>query len=189
MYLAVSQTGVSLGLTREGDEAQKPVYYTSQAFKGVEAWYRSIKKMVFTMIIASQKLRPYFQAHSIIMLIDQPITKAMNKLDAAGWLVLWAIELGKFNVKCRPQTAIKAQALANFIAEFTLGVENNEDEAWWKIKVDGSSNKDAGVKVVLESPEKDVIQYAIQLQFPSTNNDAEYEALLTGLKLAKSIGA
>ena len=68
-------------------------------------------------------------------------------------------------------------------------MENNEDEAWWKIKVDGSSNKDAGVKVVLESPEKDVIQYAIQLQFPSTNNDAEYEALLTGLKLAKSIGA
>ena len=84
MYLAVSQTGVSLGLIREGDEAQKPVYYTSQAFKGVEAWYSSIKKMVFTLIIASQKLRPYFQAHSIIMLIDQPIKTAMNKLDAAG---------------------------------------------------------------------------------------------------------
>ena len=103
---------------------------------------------------------------------------------------MWAVELGKFDVKCRPQTAIKAQALANFIAEFTLGVENNEDEAWWKIKVDGSSNKDArGVKVVLESPEKDVIQYAVRLQFSTTNNDAEYEALLIGLKLAKSIRA
>lgn len=69
-------------------------------------------------------------------------------------------------------------------------MENKVDEAFWTVKVDGSSNKEArGVGVIFETPEKDVIQYAIQLQFPTTNNEAEYEALLTGLKLAKSMGA
>ena len=116
MYLDVSQTAVSSALIRESDEAQKPVYYTIQAFKGVEARYSNIEKMVFALIIASRKLRLCFQAHSIIVLTNQPIKKAMNKLDAAGWLVFWAVELGKFDVKYRPQTTIKAQALANLIA-------------------------------------------------------------------------
>ena len=86
--------------------------------------------------------------------------------------------------------AIKAQALANFVAEFTLGVENEIDEAFWTVKVDGSSNKEVrGVGVVLKTLEKDVIQYDVWLQFPTTNNEAKYEALLTGLKLVKSTEA
>ena len=117
MYLDVSQTAVSSALIRESDEAQKPVYYTIQAFKGVEAWYFNIEKMVFALITSSWKLRPYFQAHSIIMLTNQPIKKVMNKLNVAGWLVFWAVKLGKFDVKYRPQTTIKAQALANLIAD------------------------------------------------------------------------
>ena len=50
---------------------------------------------------------------------DQLIKKAMNKPKAAGWMVQWAIELSQFDVEYRPRTAIKAQALEDFIAEFT----------------------------------------------------------------------
>ena len=78
LYLAVSQTAVSSTLIREEHKIQKPVYYTSQAFKGAEARYPSIEKMVFALIIASWKLRPYFQAHMIIVLTDQPMKKVMN---------------------------------------------------------------------------------------------------------------
>ena len=52
-------------------------------------------------------------------MIDQPIRKTMNKIDAAGQLIQWAIELGQFDIKYRTQVAIKAQVLANFIVEFT----------------------------------------------------------------------
>ena len=38
------------------------------------------------------------------------------------------------------------------------------------------------------SPNKDVLKYGVQLQFPATNNEAEYEAILTSLRLAKAIG-
>ena len=58
-------------------------------------------------------------------MIDQPIRKAMSKPEAAGRMVQWAIELSQFDVEYRPRTAIKAQALADFIAEFTTLEEAN----------------------------------------------------------------
>ena len=80
--------------------------------------------------------------------------------------------------------------MADFVAKFTLGAEDKVDEVFLTVKVDGSFNKEAGgVRVILETIEKDVIQYAVWLQFPTTNNEAEYEAFLTGLKLTKSMGA
>ena len=55
---------------------------------------------------------------------------------------------------------------------------------------DGSSNRQAGgAGVVLLSPEGDVVECMIRLDFPTTNNEAEYEALVAGLDLAKAIGA
>ena len=59
---------------------------------------------------------------------DQPIRIAMNKPEAAGRMVQWAIELSQFDVEYYPRTAIKAQALADFIAEFTTPKEANYPE-------------------------------------------------------------
>ena len=58
--------------------------------------------------MASRKLCPYFQANPIIVMTDQPIKKAMHKLEAAGRMIQWAIELSQFDVQHCPQTAIKA---------------------------------------------------------------------------------
>ena len=52
----------------------------------------------------------------------------MNKPEAAGRMVQWAIELSQFDVEYYPRTAIKAQALADFIAEFTTPKEANYPE-------------------------------------------------------------
>ena len=50
---------------------------------------------------------------------DHPLKKAMNKLEAAGRIIQWAIELSEFDIKYQLRHAIKAQALTDFIAEFT----------------------------------------------------------------------
>ena len=44
------------------------------------------------------------------------------------------------------------------------------------------------VRVILFSPEKDVLKYGVQLQFPATNNEAKYKAILTSLRVAKALG-
>ena len=108
LYLAVFVTAVSAALVREENRVQLSVYYVSQAFQGAEARYPPIEKITFAQIVASRKLRPYFQANPIIVMTDQPIRKAMNKPEAAGRMVQWAIELSQFDVEYRPRTAIKA---------------------------------------------------------------------------------
>ncbi|XP_075633517.1 uncharacterized protein LOC142605976 [Castanea sativa] len=122
-----------------------------------------------------------------------PLKKAMNKLEAAGRLVQWAIELSEFDVRYQPRSATKAQVLADFIAEFTPSQDelNKEEGAQrWVINVDGLSTLHAGgIRVILRSPEGDKLEYAAHLQYQTTNNEAEYEALFKGLELAKSLGA
>ena len=121
---------------------------------------------------------------------DQPIKKAMNKPEAVRRMVQWAIELSQFDVEYRPWTAIKAQALADFIAEFTTPEDANRQEDLWTINTDGSSTQQGGrAGIVITSPENDVLKYGIQLKFLITSNEAEYEALLAGLRIAKALGA
>jgi hypothetical protein len=52
----------------------------------------------------------------------------MNKPDAAGRLIQWAIELSKFDIEYRPRQAIKAQAFTDFIVEFTVAEEEPSQE-------------------------------------------------------------
>ena len=119
LYLAISPHAVSSALIREEGKMQKPVYYTSRALRGAEGQYPMMEKLAFELITASKKLWHYFQPHVINVMMDHPLKKAMNKLEAAGRLIQWAIKLSEFDIKYQPRTAIKAQALANFIAEFT----------------------------------------------------------------------
>uniref|UniRef100_A0A2N9GMR1 Uncharacterized protein n=1 Tax=Fagus sylvatica TaxID=28930 RepID=A0A2N9GMR1_FAGSY len=108
--------------------------------------------------------------------------------------IAWSIELSEFDIDYRPRTAIKAQALANFIAEFTSKddepTEDVEQTSKWTVNIDGSSTRDSGgIGIVLKSPEGDIIKQAVRLQYSTTNNEAEYEALLARLKMAKILGA
>ena len=60
-----------------------------------------------------------------MVMTDQPIKKSMNSLEAAGRMIQWAIELNQFDIEYHPRTAIKAQALVDFIAEFTFLEDDN----------------------------------------------------------------
>ena len=117
LYLAVTPHAVSSTLMKEEGRIQKPVYYTSRALKGAEGRYPQIEKLAFALITASRKLRHYFQAYVINVMTDHPLKKAMNKLEATGRLIQWAVELSEFDIKYQPRHAIKAQALADLIAE------------------------------------------------------------------------
>ena len=108
LYLAVTPHAVSSALVREEGRVQKSVYYTSRALRGAERRYPQIEKLAFALIIASRKLRHYFQAHVINVMTDHPLKKAMNKLEAAGRLIQWAVELSEFDIKYQPRHAIKA---------------------------------------------------------------------------------
>ena len=151
-----------------------------------------MEKLAFALITASRKLRYYFQAHVIVVITDHSLKKSINKLEAAGRLIQWAIELSEFDIKYQPRNAIKAQSLVDFIAEFTPGhgdLYELEGNRTWVVHVDGLSTLHAsGIEVVLKSPEADTLKRKVHLHYQTTNNEAEYEAFLKGLELAKSLG-
>ena len=193
LYLSVTPHAVSLALIREEGRVQKPVYYTSRALRGAKEWYPLIEKLAFVLITASRKLRHYFQAHVINVMTAHPLKKAMNKLEVTRRLIRWAIELSEFDIRYQPRNAIKAQVLADFIAEFIPsydGLSGVENDKKWIVHVDGSSTQHArGIGVILQSLEGDKLKHKVRLQYQTTNNEIEYEALLKRLELAKSVEA
>ena len=81
--------------------------------------------------------------------------------------------------------------MVDFIAEYTQSEGQGADGLkQWIIHTDGSLNRHSGgVDVVIQTLERDKVECMIQLDFPTTNNEAEYEVLMAGLDLVKTAGA
>ena len=128
--------------------------------------------MALALMTAARKLKPYFQAHTIVVLTDQPLKRAMSSPEAAGRMALWAIELSEFDVQYRSQTAVKGQIMADFVAEYTQPEDKGvEGQKLWSVHMDGSSTQHSrGAGVVIQTPEGDKIECMIRLDFPTTNN-------------------
>ena len=98
LYIAVLQAAVSATLVKEEEGLQRPVYFISRAFRGVEERYPRMEKLAFALVTMARKLKPYFQAHTIIVLADQPLKRAISSPEATGRMALWAIELSEFDI-------------------------------------------------------------------------------------------
>nr|XP_025684966.1 uncharacterized protein LOC112785745 [Arachis hypogaea] len=108
-----------------------------------------------------------------------------EKTDLAGRILQWAFELSEFDLKYETRTAIKSQYLADFIAEYT---DIPGAPVSWNLYVDGSTNKaKIGAGIILESDQGTKIELSLKFEFLASNNQAEYEALLAGLRLAKEV--
>jgi len=103
-----------------------------------------MKKLAFALVTATRKLKSYFQAYTIVVLMDKPLRRATSSPEAAGRIALWVVELSEFDIRYRPRTAIKGQVVVDFIVKFTLMEGQGAEEVpQWSVHTDGSSNKQA----------------------------------------------
>ncbi|KAL0420642.1 UNVERIFIED_CONTAM: hypothetical protein Slati_3087100 [Sesamum latifolium] len=101
-------------------------------------------------------------------------------------MIKWAIELSEYDISFQPRLAIKAQALVEFVSEAML---MEEDEENWLLHADGSSTlAGSGAGVELTSSEGDELEYALRFDFKASNNEAEYESLIAGIRMALDAG-
>ena len=97
----------------------------------------------------------------------------------------WAVELFEFNIRYEPHGPTKAQCLLDFVND----LQQTPIEDQWTLHVDGSSNpKGVVVGIVLEGPNDILIEKSLHFAFKTSNNQAEYEAILVGLSLAQEVG-
>ncbi|GKV24228.1 hypothetical protein SLEP1_g33863 [Rubroshorea leprosula] len=153
---------------------------------GAELRYPIAEKAALAVVTSARKLRPYFQSHPIIVLTDQPLWQILQKPECSRRLIKWAVELGEFELTFQQRSAIRAQALADFIVECTpCPSTSNPESNDWTLYVDGAfSSKGSGAGALLIGPEGYRSEHALKFNFDATNNMAEYEALLLGLQLA-----
>ena len=199
LYLAVSSKAVSAVLSREAENQQLPVYYVSKSLLDAETRYTSLEKLVLALYMASRKLRHYFESHLIHVMTNYPIKAVLRKPKCSGRMAKWVISLSAHDIKYMPRTAMKFQALADFVADFSPDLASAAEEevrhinkvckyGSWQLYVDGSSNfRGVGLGVVLKSPQWDMIVHAIYCDFKATNNEAE--ALIAGMILAYDLKA
>ncbi|GKA48836.1 reverse transcriptase domain-containing protein, partial [Tanacetum coccineum] len=196
VYLARAKEAVSAVLMTEREAKQMPIYFVSRALRGPEINYTSIEKLVLALVHASKRLKRYFQAHPIIVITDQPIQEVLSRPEVAGRLQKWSIELGEYAIHYKPRVSVKGQILADFIVErpeeesldTLMEVEEELPEPWISF-IDRSSCTDgSGAGLILTNPEGMEFTYALRFRFDATNNEAEYEALITGLRIAEQMG-
>ena len=92
-------------------------------------------------MFSARRLRHYFHSFTVVVMTDLPIQKVLQKPDAAGRMVRWAVELSEFDIQYEPRGSIKGQVYADFVAELSLGGVPQEVElgSQWMLSVDGSS--------------------------------------------------
>jgi ribonuclease HI len=196
LYVAASHSTVSVALVQEKLEGQAkkqvPVYFVSEVLSLSKKNYTELEKVLYAVLMASRKLRHYFQAYHIIVPSSQPLNDIMRNREATGRIGKWAVELNEFTIDYMHRSSIQSQALADFIADWTPGAHEegtSKDAEAWTVFCDGSWGAfDAGAAVVLMAPSKVKTCYAVKLDFSCTNNIVEYKALLLGLRKLRAMG-
>jgi hypothetical protein len=123
LYMAATNRVVSIIIVVERKEeaqeygVQRPVYYVSEVLTESKQRYPHYEKLSYGVFLASHKLRHYFYDHEITVVSKTPLKDIINNSDATGRVAKWGIELASFDIDYKTRTAIKSQALAEFMAD------------------------------------------------------------------------
>jgi ribonuclease HI len=170
---------------------QRPVYFISEVLSKTKIRYPQIQKLLYVVILTRRKLRHYFESHPVTMVSSFPLGEIIQCREASGRIAKWAVELMGETLSFAPRKAIKSQVLADFLAEWTdtqLPTAPIKTELW-TMYFDGSLMKTgAGAGLLFVSPLGEHVRYVIRLHFLTSNNVAEYEALVNGLRIVIELG-
>jgi ribonuclease HI len=146
---------------------------------------------LYAVLLTARKLCHYFDDHKVIVVTGFPIGDILHNKEAIRRIDKWACELGAHDIEFRPCTAIKTQALVDFVSEWTEQQvpDNPKTAEVWQMYFDGSLKLlGAGAGILFIAPGGEQLKYALQLLFSASNNAAEYETLIHGLNIAISLG-
>ena len=174
-----------------------------RTLKDAKTRYPRIERACLLAIYTSQRLKQYFSSHQILLVTkSHPKKELLHQPLLTGRVAQWLILLSQYNISLKTPKAIKSQAIADLLAQFPGEEECSLSEEIlgevavveisrknWTMRFDGlATTTSNGLGVVLSCEDGDTIPLSFKLGSSCSNNTAEYEAYLTGLTIALSIG-
>ncbi|XP_068475205.1 uncharacterized protein [Phaseolus vulgaris] len=149
--------------------------------------YFTVTEKAISSVLLQEKDRVQKSIYFVSKVLQGPEVR----YQALERMVPWTVELSEFDVQYEPRGPIKGQVYTDFVVELSSAATHQEGAGFrWVLSVDGSSNQQgSGAGVILEGPDGLLIEQALWFAFKASNNQAEYEALIAGMLLAKEIGA
>jgi hypothetical protein len=148
---------------------QVPIYFLSEALAGSKKYYSKTEKICYVVVMSARKPRHYFEAHTVRVLINQPLKDIFRNHDSSGRIGKWEMELSEHVINFEKRSAIKSQVLADFIADWMDPSSNTEStivDTPWQISCDGAWGVScAGAAAILKSPLGIKLKYEARLQF------------------------
>ncbi|PKI63906.1 hypothetical protein CRG98_015687 [Punica granatum] len=204
LYLTVRRQslGCMFGQKDKSMHVEQAIYYLSKKFTEGESNYPDIEKLCCALVWVMQRLRQYTLYHTNRLLSKaDPLKYLLDSPSSMRSIVKWRCQLAEYDNEFVARTSVKEQAIAYHLAEFPIGgntpinpnfpyegilqVDGEEDSLAWKMYFDGAVNSTGSDNsVVLISPDGRHYLIAEKIDFPCTNNVAEYEACMLGLQAA-----
>jgi hypothetical protein len=114
------------------------VYYVSEVLTASKCNMTELEKISYTVVMASRKLRHYFEAFKVRVTSDRGLGELFRNPEASVRIAKWAAELSRYHITFEPRTSIKSQVLADFIVDWTGPTWQQEEspEKVWTIHCD-----------------------------------------------------
>jgi ribonuclease HI len=197
IYVAATTQVVSAAIVVERREeghalpVQRSVYFINEVLSETKIRYPQIQKLLYAVILTRRKLRHYFESHPVTVVSSFPLGEIIQCREASGRIAKWVVEIMGETISFASRKAIKSKVLADFVAEWVdtqLPTALIQPELWTMF-FDGSLMKTgAGAGLLFISPLGKHLRYVLRLHFLASNNVAEYEALVNGLRIAIELG-
>jgi ribonuclease HI len=193
LYIAATHQVVSTVLGVERSEEGKahgvqwPVYFVSEVLSPTKQRYPHYQKLAYSVFTTAQKLRQYFVVHPIIVVNEAPLSNILNaplqQQDVSPYGELsyhpWTSRMKSERRSCPKFYQISQQS------GWTYKTQGHQI-----YRVCGQCTSTDQKESKAQEPQGDKLKYMLRMSFPqASNNEAKYEALLHGMKMAKACGA
>ncbi|XP_050217341.1 uncharacterized protein LOC126668172 [Mercurialis annua] len=159
LYISCSDETIAGVLVSEKGGEQYPIYYISKVLRDAELRYPKLEKLALCVYTATIKLRHYFEGHQVIVRTDQPLRKILQKAETSGRIAEWAVKIGSLGVIYEARKALKSSSTSRLLRRINIqGTHGGQNDSLGDTR-----------------------------RWSTSNNVAEYEALITGLQLCEEL--
>jgi len=190
LYLSTDGMVIGSVLIQEFEGKERVIYYLSRRLVDAETRYSTIEKLCLCLYFSCIKLRHYLlSAECTVICKDDVVGYMLSMSIMSGRIGKWILALSEFDLYYVLAKAVKGQNMADFVTQH-CGMVGTLEIFPWTLFFDGyTCDRGTGIGIVLIPPRGKKYEFSLPIVATSTNNQAEYQALIKGLELLKEVHA